>query len=451
MYNHSCMKVNLAPYAGKKICVAVSGGKDSMALLHYIKQHGGEYGITLSALNCDHGIRGEASERDSAFVAAYCGGNYIKLYSFKADKGGFKNENAARLWRWNCYNSVLSDGGADFIATAHHLNDNAETVLFNLARGSALSGMTGICDLPALGLIRPLIACSRGEIDEYIEENKIPFVTDESNLTDDYTRNKLRHNVLPALEDAVHGAAGNIYRFSCLAAEDEEYFVRQVELVLVRRPMYGYLIKPCAERVIFRRAAAKIVADYYGKKDYTAEQFNKLFALQSAENGKKFEFLGLVAVKEEGGISIAEEAENDLPFMPFKDNLAIESITEYGGKLACAERAEHEEEALKRIEKVYACAVRVLRFDIRKIPDTAVIRFRKDGDKFTSFGGGTKSLSDYLTDKKVPQSMRDTLPLVCDGKEVLIVGGVEISDKIKLDETTVRRGIFIFADPFKMC
>lgn len=432
MYNHNNMKVNLAPYAGKKICVAVSGGKDSMALLHYLKTHAKEYGITLSALNCDHGIRGEASERDSAFVAAYCGGNGIKLHSFKAEKGGFANENAARLWRQSCYTSVLSEGKADFIATAHHLNDNAETVLFNLARGTALSGMTGINDVPALGLIRPLIGCSRKEIDGYIEENDIPYVTDESNFTDDYTRNKIRHNVLPALEEAVPGAAGNIFRFSRLAAEDEEYFDRLVRAVIVRRPTCGYLIKYCGERVIFRRAAQKIIASEYRKKDYTAEHLNRLFELQSMENGKKFEFLGLIAIKEEGGIAIVEGVENTCGEIPFKDNLTIDGVYEFGGS---SERS---------------CAVKQLRFDIDKIPDTAVIRFRKTGDKFTKFGGGTKSLSDYLTDKKVPQSVRATLPLVCDGSDVLIVGGVEISDKIKVDENTKNCGVFICADPFKL-
>ncbi|MDE7087471.1 MAG: tRNA lysidine(34) synthetase TilS, partial [Clostridia bacterium] len=299
------MKVNLKPYSDKRICVAVSGGKDSMALLHYLKMHAAEYNITLSALNCDHGIRGEASERDSAFVKAYCGGNCIELHSFKAEKGSLNNENNARIWRWSCYNSVLEEGKADLIATAHHLNDNAETVLFNLARGTALSGMTGITDLPMLGLIRPLISVSREEIDSYIEENKIPYVTDESNLTDDYTRNKIRHNVLPALEEAVNGAAANIYRFSRLAAEDEAYFDRQVKNIVVRRPSYGYLIKPCAERVVFRRAAHRIAAQYYQRKDYTTDHFNRLFELQSAQNGKKFEFLGLTAIKEEGGSALA--------------------------------------------------------------------------------------------------------------------------------------------------
>ncbi len=427
MYNHSDMKVNLAPYAGKKICVAVSGGKDSMALLHYLKTHGEEFGVTLCALNCDHGIRGEASERDSAFVAAYCGGNCIDLYSFKAEKGQFKSENEARVWRQSCYNRVLSGGKADLIATAHHLNDNAETVLFNLARGAALSGMTGITDMPALGLIRPLIDCSREEIDGYIEDNKIPFVTDESNLTDDYTRNKIRHNVLPALDEAVHGAAGNIFRFSRLAAEDEEYFDRQVERIFVDRHGYGYLIKPCSERVIFRRAALKTVASAYLRKDYTTEHFNRLFELQSQENGKKFEFLGLTAYKEEGGVAIVDN-DRDLPEegVPFCENRTFEK--------AAQDKS----------------AVKILRYDADKIPDAAVIRHKKEGDKFTKFGGGTKSLSDYLTDKKVPQSMRSKLPLVCAESEVLIVGGVEISDKIKVDENTVKQGEFICADPFKL-
>ena len=307
------------------------------------------------------------------------------------------------------------------------MNDNAETVLFNLARGAALSGMTGITDMPARGLVRPLIGCTREEIDDYIKENDIPFVTDESNLTNDYTRNKLRHNVLPALEEAVHGAAGNIYRFSRLAAEDEEYFERQVEGVLVNRHGYGYLIKPCAERVIFRRAAAKIVASAYLRKDYTTEHFNRLFELQSQENGKKFEFLGLIAYKEEGGVAIVGN-DRDLPEegVPFNKNQTF-------GK---AEQGES--------------AVKILRFDMDKIPDGAVIRYKKEGDKFTKFGGGTKSLSDYLTDKKVPQSIRSKLPLVCVGSEVLIVGGVEISDKIKVDESTVKQGEFIFTDPFKL-
>ena len=450
MYNYCGMFIDLTPYANKRICVAVSGGKDSMALLHYLFTHADEHSITLSALNCEHGLRGEESERESAFVEAYCGGNCIPLRLFKAEKGVLNSENKARIWRWNCYNSVIAEGQADLIATAHHLGDNAETVLFNLARGSALSGMTGITDLPALHLIRPLIGCSREEIDGYIEENNLPYVTDASNFTDDYTRNKIRHNVLPALEQAVPGAMKNIFRFSRLAGEDEEYFAKLVREIIVYRETYGYLIKPCRERVIFRRAALKIIADSYQRKDYTAEHLNRLFELQSAENGKKFEFLGLVAVKEGGGVAVADGSElvYETEGMPFWESLNCDQINKYAGRVACAEYAEYAQDALDSL-KGLSLPLKTLKFDLDKIPQNAVIRFKKTGDRFTKFGGGSKSLGDYLTDKKVPQSLRGKLPLVCVDNEVLIVGGVEISDKIKVTEATRREAVFICFDPLK--
>ncbi len=443
------MNVNLEKYADKRICVAVSGGKDSMALLHYLLTYGSDYGITLSALNCDHGIRGEESERDSAFVKAYCGGEGIPLHCFTAKKGAFKDENGARIWRLSCYDKVIKDGKADVIATAHHMNDVAETVLFNLARGTALGGLCGISDEPSLNLIRPLTACSREEIDEYISANDVPFVTDETNLTDDYTRNKIRHNVLPALEEAVHGAAGAIYRFTQLAAEDEEYFARKTQEVIIKRTADNFLIKPCLEKVIFKRAAQRIVAEHFHKCDYTAEHLQKLFELQSLSNGKKFEFLGLTAIKESGGVAITVEKKSTagIESVPFYRALESEQSIELTESPVYLVRKEEMQTALREISKGFGKNIKTLTFDIDKIPSGAVIRLRRSGDRFTKFGGGTKSLSDYLTDKKIPQSMRGKLPLVCVGNEVLIVGGVEISDKIKISKTTQNKGVFICKNP----
>ena len=414
------MYIDLTAYRNKNICVAVSGGRDSMALLHYMLCRAKEYGITLSALNCDHCMRGEESEADSAFVAQYCGGNGIKLYFFKADGYGFKNEQDARIWRLECYKKVLSQG-VDYIATAHHLNDNAETVLFNLARGTSLAGMTGISDEPSLKIIRPMIGCTREEIDGYIKENAIPFVTDSTNLSCDYTRNKIRQSVLPALEDAVHGATEAIFRFSRLAAEDEEYFSNRVDEIIIERSG-GYLIKPCTEKAVFRRAARRVVAEYFCRKDYTGGQFDTLFELQGMQNGKRFEFLALTAVKEDGGIAIFEESKEPL-------NLPFALGVYEGFEITLNDGVDTDK--------------KVLMFDLNSIPDGAVIRYRREGDRFKKFGGGTKSLSDFLTDKKVPQSVRDNLVLVCIDSEVLIVGGVEISDKVKVTENTSKVARFI--------
>ncbi|MGN0823866.1 MAG: tRNA lysidine(34) synthetase TilS [Candidatus Coproplasma sp.] len=444
------MNIDLSLYKNKKICVAVSGGRDSMCLLSYLLAHSKEHNITLSALNCDHAIRGEESERDSAFVREYCGANGILCHFFKWEGERFSDEGLARSWRLCCYNKVITEGKADLIATAHHMNDNAETVLFNLARGASLSGLTGISDCPSMNLIRPLIGVSREEIDEYIAENCVPFVEDSTNFTNDYTRNKIRHNVLPALEKAVPGAVNNIYRFSRLAAEDEEYFKRQVNKILVKRTDGGYLIKSCTEPVIFKRALRRVLTEY-GKKDFTAAQMRTVYEMQWLNSGKRFAFLGLVAIREEGGIALLSQAEKRVADegMPFYENLNCDQTMDYCGVLACADLEENLDDVLFSLGQGEKKSVKVLKFDIDKIPESAVIRFKKSGDKFTKFGGGTKSLGDYLTNKKVPQSRRDALPLLCDGEEVLIVGGVEISDKIKLCEETNRVGVFICLDPFK--
>ncbi len=440
-YNRN-MNIDLKKYAGKHICVAVSGGRDSMALLHCLHAHAAGYGITLTALNCDHRMRGEASERDSAFVAEYCKKLGVPLSRYVAGRE-LRDENDARAWRLECY--MNEAGRCDCVATAHHLNDNAETVLFNLARGTALAGMRGITDAEMktndsqLSIIRPLIACTRADIDAYIAENGIPYVDDETNFTTDYTRNKIRLGVLPALEEAVPGAAKAIYRFSRLAAEDEEYFERQAKPLLSRREPYGNYIAHCEERVIFRRAAVEIIAGRHQKKDYTSGQLERLYNLQFAENGKKFEFLGLTAFKEESRICIIDNkllhCEDDgAPYEHFYRRLA----TDYCGQTAAVCFDYELDDYMKDVVQ-YRCpetAFKVLRFDGDKIPPSATVRFMRAGDRFTKFGGGTKKLGDWFTDKKIPVRLRKTIPLLCDGNDVLLIFGAEISDGIKTDKNT---------------
>ena len=411
---------DLAAYRGLKICVALSGGRDSIALTHYIYSRAAELGITLTAMNCDHAIRGEASARDSAFVKEFCSALKIPLFAFKRQEAEDDSENSARLWRLDCYRKALQMSGADVIATAHHLNDNAETVLFNLARGSGLSGLTGIsdCEIDGIKIIRPLIDCTRSEIDGYIKENGLTFVEDETNASGRYTRNKIRLSVLPELEKAVPQAAEAIYRFSRLAAEDEQFFQNLInERGLIEITPACVKIKHCGEKALFKRAAMSAVSRTYKRKDYTAQHAENLYNLQFAETGKRFEFLGLVARKEDGCVTIEEDNAACCEQIPFH---------EYGGKTFCGQRLEISQTA----------GGNSLKFDFDKIPKTAVIRFMQSGDKFQKFGGGTKSLGDYFTDKKIPVRVRGRIPLIADGQNVLAICGVEISDGIKITKET---------------
>lgn len=404
---------DLSAYAKRRICVAVSGGRDSMALINFIYARKDEYGITLSALNCDHGMRGDASARDSAFVAEWCKERDIPLLRFVWDFKGNKTEQAARLWRLSCYDVALKNG-ADCVACAHHMDDNVETVLFNLARGSAAAGLSGICD--GERIIHPMISCTRKQIDDYIKANSVPYRDDETNFTEAYTRNKIRLKVLPELQSAVPGAVGNIYRLSRLVAEDEKYFQKLIEeRNILKKTFYGVEIARC-ESVVFKRAAVRAIKSFM-RKDYTCEQLERLCAL---EKGKKFEFLNLTAYGGEDGVIITE-ALSPSPEIPFSEYCG----DEFGGRRLVILDEPKE-------------GVKSLKFDRDALPATAALRFRRDGDVFTKFGGGTKSLGDYFTDKKIPPWLRGRIPLVADGRDVLAVCGEEISDKIKVTEKTVR-------------
>lgn len=447
------MKIELSKYCGMNICVAVSGGRDSMALLHYLLAHGKEYGISVSAVNFDHGMRGEASACDSAFVAAYCKERRVPLLFYKwEDESVQKSETSARNWRRERYIEAAEYFNA-VIATAHHLNDNAETVLFNLARGSGLSGLTGIGDTDlcvrgdkTVKLIRPLICCSREDIEGYIAENGIPYVDDQTNFTDNYTRNKIRHNVLPELEKAVPNAARAIYRFSRIAAEDEEYFENLIkERKLVKHTSFGYEVAHCVEKPIFKRAVLQAINDC-GLKDYTSEQLERLYDLQFCEKGKKFEFLGLTAYSEEGKIAICIDQTLDCSpnALPFYDYCSANQST-FCGQILQIVRAENFKD-----EPLGPENLKRLKFDLDKIPQTAVIRFMREGDKFKKFGGGTKNLGDYFTDKKIPVRIRKYIPVVANGNEILIVCGVEISEKIKVDEHTKAVAFCVAEDYVKL-
>lgn len=433
------MKPELAKYENTKICVAVSGGRDSMALLHYTLLHAAEYNISLSALNCDHGIRGEDSARDSVFVKEWCAANGVPLLTFVWQDDCEKTEALARKWRLGCYAEAIKRG-VDAVATAHHMDDNAETVLFRLARGSSLSGLTGITDedFGNLKIIRPLINCSRAEINDYISEHGVPYVDDETNFTENYTRNKIRLNVMPALEKAVNGASGAIFRFSRIAAEDELYFDSVIkERNLINETGYGVEIKNCKEKPVFRRAALKALNLLSPEiRDYTTEHLERLYALQFAETSKKFNFLGVTGYSENGKITLRLNGEETSVsaagfFKYFNDKCSI-----YGGQFV---------EITTKTPAV-AADLKILKFDLTAIPESAEIRLMKAGDRFTKFGGGTKKLGDYFTDKKIPVWLRCEIPLIAVGADILAVCGVEISDIIKVTDKTKIIAYAICAD-----
>jgi len=227
MITDFCEKYDMLPECGIVLC-AVSGGKDSMYLLDNLRSLAPQYGFELRCAHFDHRLRGEESTRDREFVENHCKALGIPCYVGSADVAAFATEKgmgieeAARELRYEFLEKTADKIGACRIATAHTADDNAETLLFNLARGSGLKGLCGIP--PRRGrIIRPMLEVSSSEVLRYLEEKGIDHVEDSTNEKDDYTRNKIRHRIIPELR-AINGSFDeNLIRAASLLREDEEY------------------------------------------------------------------------------------------------------------------------------------------------------------------------------------------------------------------------------------
>ena len=216
--------LDLTSLRGKKLLAAVSGGADSMCLLHLLATAK----LDVTAAHFEHGIRGEESLRDLRFVEGWCREQGIPCLTGHGDAPAYAKahrmslEQAARELRYAFLHQCAGRIGASCILTAHNLDDNAETLLFNLARGS---GTAGLCGIPARRgeILRPLLSVSRAEIEAYLEEHRVPHVEDSTNREDCYTRNLIRHRAIPALRAVNPRFDEAAARTAALAARDEEF------------------------------------------------------------------------------------------------------------------------------------------------------------------------------------------------------------------------------------
>ncbi len=410
-----------APYIeNKRIALALSGGRDSMALAHLLLEAGADFFV----VNFEHGIRGDKSVADSAFVKDWCDSHKVSVQIIHLDcpryaKGnGLTIEQAGRELRYAYFDKILENGDCDYVALAHHASDQTETVFMRILRGTGISGLKGMSEVSG-GYIRPLLRYTRAEIDEYVEKNAIPYVEDESNSDTTYTRNFIRAELskmrgrFPSLDETVA-------RLVRSARETDEFLLSMLPEVEIKNGE-GRLPVSDADGGILCKRRIKQICDALGvKQDFEERHYPLVLSLVTAENGKKICLPhGLTAHKDGEDIVFSIECESEDFEIPF-DGESVEGI------IRC-EKAE-----------CYEKEQGTLYIDLDSIPDGAVLRRIREGDKIKKFGGGTKNLGDFLTDKKYPLRKRKDLVVCACGKDILFVVGVEISSSVAVAESSVR-------------
>lgn len=386
------------PVNGSTVIVALSGGADSVALLHCLISLKEEYNLTVHAAHLNHQIRGEEADRDENFCKILCENYNIPFHLRRRDikaiskQQKISEELCGRHERYAFFDSLAESLGA-LVATAHTASDNAETLLFNLSRGTSLAGAAGIP--PVRGhFIRPLIDCTRAEIEEYCRQNHLDFVTDSTNFSDEYTRNKIRHHVIPALAELNPRFEESASRF-CDSVRLAEDFLRQSAHDLLRQ---------ADENGCFR------AADFLSAHPAVKNQALALLCKEQAEfsvEARHIELLNGILCHGGAvdlGLYVAVCKQGLLRVIPKQPEKPL-GIIFFNGKISFEYRG-----------KEYSAVMDNSDTELNNL----VFRSRQSGDSFTFPARNvTKPLRKALNEKKIPDEHRDRLVLLCAGSTVL--------------------------------
>lgn len=391
---------------GDSVIVALSGGADSVSLLHVLISIKEKYNLNIYAAHLNHLLRGLEAERDEHFCKILCEKYNVPLYARKKDiralakQRGISEELCGRDERYAFFSELSSKLNAK-VATAHTASDNAETLLFNLSRGSSVTGAKGIP--PKRGnIIRPLILCTRADIEQYCRDNSLDYVTDSTNLSDGYTRNKIRHNVIPTLRQINPSFELAALRF-CESAALADDFINKSALELIERSKceggYSAHALDFAEPAVLN-AAMELLCKRHA--DFTAEARHISLLKGIIKSGGAVDLGRFSAVCKQG---ILRFSPKDIKEMPCNISFSGSFEFEYNGNHVNVELDNSNNEL-----KEY------------------VFRTRHSGDRFTfPKRNVTKPLRKALNEQKIPSELRDSLLVMCDGETVLWCEGMGYS------------------------
>lgn len=426
---------------GDRVITALSGGADSVCLLVILNELKEVLGIELKSVHVHHGIRGAEADRDCAYakelserlrVPFVC--HYVDAVSYGREHN-MSVEEAGRHLRYEIFEKERLSFGGTKIAVAHHGDDQAETILHHLFRGSGLKGLGGIRPLRGF-IVRPLLCVRRNEILAYLEEKGICYCEDSTNALSDYARNRLRLEILPSIEREINTrAAENIIRAGSMAAQADAYLESQASGILKERGMWqkdeNGVKTACGMKSAVLMAEAEIIRSY-------------LIRAMIHEVSGSMKDMGCVHVESAAALLFGPSGRQaDLPY-----SLCAQRIQEelwIKKKKKDWEVDNTESFPLPELEFLvfpYEKGQEIPKngytkwFDYDKIKCTLTVRHRQTGDYITLSGGGRKSVKAYMIDEKIPREERERIPLVADGSHVLWIIGYRISEYYKITDDT---------------
>lgn len=416
-----------------KVYIAVSGGVDSMSLLYScynLKKEGG-LKTHFEVINFEHGLRGADSVNDSKFVKSVSETLGIKCKIIKIDvkayckKTSKSVESAARELRYQNLFSLAKNNNA-YVATAHNLDDNIESILMHIFRGSGINGLIGMKEREGI-LLRPLIKTSRKEIEEYIKNNSIKYREDKTNSENEYNRNYIRNIVIPNIQERYPELYKNVSRLSEIAEKNQNFIYSLLKnnlehvsenKVKINIDKFNSLDEILKDNLIFL-ALNQINASV----DIEQIHIIKIIELANKKTGKEITLPnGYCAYREYDKLVIAKKEKNVVaPTVAFrKGNFKFLNQT-------------IKVEGVKAVGKMQEG---VLYIDADKMPKDVVVRSVQEGDEFKKYNGGNKNLSKYFIDIKMPRQQRKKTAVIAKGNTIYAVIGHEISDLVKIDKKT---------------
>lgn len=436
---------------GEGIVVGLSGGPDSICLLHLLCSIREEMELKVAAAHINHMFRGVEADEDEMFSESFCKGLNIEFFSKKIDVGnyarekGLSSETAGREIRYNFFNEVLSKLGFTKIATAHNANDQVETILMRIMRGTGLEGLGGIPVKRENKYIRPILFMERKEVEEYCNINGLTPRIDASNLEKLYSRNKVRLDIIPYMKENFNeDIIETINRMSLLLQEDSKFILDEVNKyysetctsksgkVIIARNAFDY------SSSIINRIIRKAIREVNGHKyDVEMKHIIEVIELTKLETGKKIDLPNNICVENVYGdihIGIKEIVKD----IRYKDLILCKEELDY--KEIIFEEYEFNFEIIDNEKNINLCKNNKIKyFNYDKINGNIIIRQRKNGDKMIPFGmKGSKKLKDIFIDMKVPKEERDLIPIVQFDENIAWVFSVKISELYKVTEETKR-------------